>query len=297
MATDLLMPPAAASPSPEPDESSPAARRTAGPAVSYLVLAVLAVVVLFPIYLAVVRALSNPGKYLRAGSPLHPVGVEWDVFGRAFTQAHLGRAMLVSFVAAVLVLAGQLVTSTLAAYACVFLRFPFRRLAFATCLATMFLPMEVTLLANVDTIRQLHWTSSYSALVVPFAATGLGIFLLRQGFAGIPGEIRDAARLDGYGHVRFLIQFALPLTRPIIASFVLISALGVWGSYLWPRMVIDDPHMHTVPLALASLVQSTPEHSNVAAAGGLIAMVPVALLLVIFQRQLVRGLTAGAVKG
>ena len=264
---------------------------------SYVVLTVLAGVVLFPVYMALVGALSNPGAYVREGSPLYPVDIEWDVFRRAFNESHLGRAMVVSLVVGTITVVCQLITTTLAAYACVFLRFPFRRLAFAVCLATMFLPLEVTLLANVATIRSLHWVDSYPGLVAPSAATGFGIFLLRQGFAGIPTEIRDAARLDGYGHLRFLAQFVIPLSRPVVASFLLISALGVWGGFLWPRMVTNDPAMRTVPLALATLVGSTPERANVAVAGGLIAMAPVALMLIVFQRQLIRGLTAGAVKG
>jgi sn-glycerol 3-phosphate transport system permease protein len=272
-------------------------RRRLGRVGLYAALFALALVVLFPLYLAVVRALSNPSEYQHAGRPLFPVAIEWDVFQRAFTESGLGRAMVVSLIAGALTLACQLVTSTLAAYAFVFLRFPFQRLAFALCVATMFLPIEVTLLANVHTIRQLQWTDTYPALVLPFAATGFGIFLLRQGCAGIPTEIRDAARIDGYGHLRFLVQFAVPLTRPVVAAFLLISALSVWGGYLWPRMIIDDPDFRTVPLALAGLVGTTPERANVAMAGSLIALLPIAVLLVIFQRQLVRGLTAGATKG
>lgn len=263
----------------------------------YVVLTVLAALVLFPLYLTFVRALSDPGTYASSNSPLHPVATTWNSFSDAFRIGGLGSAFVVSVVVCVLTVAIQLLTSTLAAYAFVFLNFPFKRLLFTLCIASLLLPMEVTLLANVSTIQSLNWVSSYQGLVLPYAATGFGIFLLRQGFAGIPREVRDAAQLDGHGHLRFLFRFAVPLTRPVVASFVLISALTAWGNYLWPRLItVDDAH-RTLPLALAGLARSGPQHANVSAAGVLLAIAPIWILLVVFQRQMVAGLTAGAVKG
>ena len=134
----------------------------------------------------------------------------------------------------------QVLTSVLAAYAFAFLRFPFKRVVFAVFMATLLLPLEVTLLPNLQTIRDLGWFDSYQGLIVPFAAAAFGTFLIRQGFLGIPGEIRDATRLEGWGHLQFLCRFAVPLTRPVIASFTVISFLGAFNQYLWPRAVITD---------------------------------------------------------
>lgn len=263
----------------------------------YGVLALLAALVLFPLYLTFVRALSDPGRYAASDSPLHPVDTTWNSFADAFHIGGLGTAFAVSVLVCVLTVIAQFVTSTLAAYAFVFLNFPFKRLLFTICIASLMLPMEVTLLANVSTIHTLNWVSSYQGLVLPYAATGFGIFLLRQGFTGIPQEVRDAAQLDGHGHLRFLLRFAIPLTRPVVASFVLISALTAWGNYLWPRLVTVDEAHRTLPLALADLARSGPQHSNVSTAGVLLAIAPIWILLVVFQRQMVAGLTAGAVKG
>jgi sn-glycerol 3-phosphate transport system permease protein len=220
-----------------------------------------------------------------------------SVWNRGWDQGDLGPAMTRSLVITVLITVVQVVTSILAAYAFAFLRFPAKTLIFALFMGTLLLPLEVTLLANVQTIRELGWINSNGALVLPFAATAFGTFLIRQGFRGVPPEIQDATRLDGYGHMSFLWRFAVPLTRPVIASFTVISALGAWNQYLWPQAVIDDSQYQTAQIRLKSIVGTEVANANVGVAAALIVAIPVVLLLVAFQRQIIRGLTAGAVKG
>jgi sn-glycerol 3-phosphate transport system permease protein len=262
----------------------------------YLVLTALSVIVLAPLYFVVVRAISDPSKAFLS-SVLTPQGVRFDGFREAWTRGNMGSALLRSLVVTVLITSLQLVTSILAAYAFAFLRFPFKRLTFAVFMATMLLPLEVTLLPNLQTMRDLGWFDSYQGLVVPFAASAFGTFLIRQGFLGVPSEIRDAARLEGWSHLQFLFRFAVPLTRPVIASFAVISFLGAFNQYLWPRAVINDTESWaTVQIALRGLTTNL-EEANIPVAGAVIAAVPVIILLILFQRQIVRGLTAGAVKG
>ena len=220
-----------------------------------------------------------------------------SVWSRGWDSGDLGPAMQRSFVITVLITVVQVVTSILAAYAFAFLRFPAKTLVFAFVMGTLLLPLEVTLLANVQTIRELGWINSNAGLVMPFAATAFGTFLIRQGFRGVPPEIQDATRLDGYGHMAFLWRFAVPLTRPVIASFTVISALGAWNQYLWPQAVIDDSRYHTAQIKLRSIVGGDVANANVGVAAALIVAIPVVLLLIAFQRQIIRGLTAGAVKG
>ena len=229
--------------------------------------------------------------------PFAVVAFGASVWNRGWDEGDLGPAMGRSFTITALITVAQVVTSILAAYAFAFLRFPAKPLIFAFVVGTMLLPLEVTLLANVQTIRELGWINSNAGLVLPFAATAFGTFLIRQGFKGVPPEIQDATRLDGYGHLQFLVRFAVPLTRPVIASFVVISALGAWNQYLWPQAVIDDSQYHTAQIKLRSIVGTEVANANVGIAAALIVAVPVLLLLIAFQRQIIRGLTAGAVKG
>jgi len=263
------------------------------------VLLLMSLVVLFPIYLVFVSAISRPATFNQQSAlrRLYPIDVDWGSFREAFNDGGLARAMTISLLVTIATTLAQVVTSALAAYAYVFIDFPCKRLLFAASMATLLLPIEVTLLANVRTISDLGWTNSYQALIVPFAATAFGIFLLRQGFAGIPRDVYEAARLDGHGHAGFLVKFAVPLTRPIVGSFVLVSALSAWANYTWPRMTLTESEKYPLPIALRSLVNLEADRANLGAAGVLIAAVPVVVLLVVFQRQIIRGLTAGAVKG
>lgn len=263
----------------------------------YVLLTVLSVVVLFPVYMTLVRALSAPLDYVTSGQPPYPVSTEWDVFRRAFSQGDMGQHLALSAVTTLIITAGQVATSLLAAYAFAFLRFPLKRLCFALFIATLMLPVEVTLVANVRTIRDLEWMNSLQGLTVPFLATAFGTFLIRQGFMGIPNDLRDAAKLDGFGDWAFLRRVAVPLTRPIIASFTLISFLAAWNQYLWPRAVTTESSWATVQIALQQVAAQNIDETNIGFAAAIIAAVPILILLIVFQKQLIRGLTAGAVKG
>lgn len=262
----------------------------------YVLLSLLSLLVLAPIYFLFVRAISDPSKAFTS-SVLTPQGVRWDGFTQAWERGNLGGALGRSLVVTVAITGAQVITSVLAAYAFAFLRFPMKRVVFAVFMATLLLPLEVTLLPNLHTMRDLGWFDSYQGLIVPFAASAFGTFLIRQGFLGIPDEIRDAARLEGWSHLQFLVRFAVPLTRPVIASFTVISFIGAFNQYLWPRAVITDTDSWgTIQIALRGLT-SRVEQSNVPVAGAVIAAIPIVIVLVLFQRHIVRGLTAGAVKG
>lgn len=219
-----------------------------------------------------------------------------EVWTKSWGRYSLGPAMGRSLVMAVIITVLQVTTATMSAYAFVFLRFPFKRILFAAFMATLLLPLEVTLVGNIATIRQLEWTNTMQALVLPFGATALGTFLIRQGLRGLPGEIQDATRLDGYGHIAFLTKFAVPLTRPVIASFTVIAALQAWNQYLWPRAVIEQNSFNTLQIQLRQVSAGQVANANEAIAAALVAAVPVVILLIAFQRQIIRGLTAGAVK-
>lgn len=263
----------------------------------YALLSGLALVVLYPIWMAIVRAVSQPFQYIEAGLPPYPVAASTGVFGEIWGDGVLARAMGLTVVVCVVIVLAQLVTSVMAAYAFAFLDFPLKDVWFAAIVATMLLPIEVTLVANVRTIRELGWLDSMQGLTIPFAASAFGVFLLRQAFLGVPRDLRDAARLDGFGHLRFVWSVVLPTTRPIVGSFVLLSALTAWNSYLWPRAVTTEESWQTLQIALRSIASSSADKPNVGTAAALLAAVPVIALLLLFQKQIIRGLTAGAVKG
>lgn len=263
----------------------------------YSTLVALSLVILFPIYMLILRAISAPIAYINAGQPLRLVDPEWDIFSRAWSDAGMAKAMLMSVIVTAVIMAAQFITSVLAAYSFAFLEFPLKKLMFAVVIGTLLLPIEVTLIANVRTIRDLGWLNSVQGLSFPFLATALGIFLIRQGFMAVPRDLRDAAELDGFGHLGFLFRVAVPLAKPVIGSFLVISFLSAWNQYVWPRNATDSSDWQTVQIALRTLTTTRIDEVNLAFAGAIIAALPLVVLLVFFQRQMVRGLTAGAVKG
>jgi sn-glycerol 3-phosphate transport system permease protein len=265
-------------------------RRWAGYALRYAVLAVVGGIVVFPIYMTVVNSLLSSTSIIAWPPELFPSDPQWGNFKKALDEVPLMRYLLNSLIMAGIIVVGQLVTSALAAYAFAFLRFPGRTLLFILFLSTLMVPWEVSIVPNFQTIQRLDWLDSYQALTVPFLATGLGTFLLRQHFLTIPQELRDAAAIDGYGHIRFLIFVVLPLSRAILAALAVFGFLQAWNQYLWPLLVTNEENMRTVQIGEVDTF-------NITMAATVISALPILIMLVLFQRQLVRGLTAGALKG
>ena len=263
----------------------------------YVLLTVGALFILFPIYITIVYSLLPARKLIAQPPPFFPTHPVWSTYSTAWSQGHLGIYLRNSAIQTVIIVAGQLVTSILAAYAFAFLRFPFRRLLFVLFLATLMIPFEVTLVTNFDTISSLGWYNTFQGLTVPFLATGFGTFLLRQAFLQIPRDLQEAAQLDGYGHWRFLVRVAVPLARPSVAALAVFSFISAWNQYLWPLVVTgDNNNIRTVQIGLKLLQGTQIDQFNVTLAGTVIAVLPLLILLVVFQKQLVRSLTAGAVK-
>ncbi len=287
------VPPATAAAAPRPRHG----RRRARLVVRYALLTVGAVVVLFPLYMAAVNSLLSPSQIAHQPPPFFPLHPQWGSYRRAWTEGDLGIYLRNSAIQTSVIVVGQVVTSVLAGYAFAFLEFPFKRTLFFVFLMTLMIPFEVTITTNLSTVTSLGWFNTFPGLTVPFLATGFGTFLLRQAFLQIPRDLREAAQLDGYGHFRFLWSVAVPMARPAVAALGVFSFLGAWNQYLWPLLVTgDDNSVRTVQIGLKQLLNTQLDQINVSLAGTVIAVLPLLVLLVVFQKQLVRSLTSGAVK-
>ncbi len=268
--------------------------RTAG---LYLLLTLGAVVVLLPVYFTVVDSLLKVSQISQRPPPFLPLHPQWQNYSTAWNQGDLSSYLRTSAVMTAIIVVAQLVTSILAAYAFAFLSFPFKRTLFVVCLATLMIPFEVTFITNLNLVTKLGLFNTYAGLAVPFLATGFGIFLLRQAFLQIPRDLQEAAALDGYGHWRFMTRVAVPLARPSVAALAVFSLLAAWNQYLWPLVATGGSKpLFTVQIGLKQLLGTSAGSPNVALAGAVIAFVPLLVILAVFQKQLVRSLTAGAVK-
>ncbi len=264
----------------------------------YSLLVFIAVVVLFPIYAILLQSLKSGPDSLDHPRSLLPVDLTFSTIREAWDQGDLGRLLFNSLFVSIVVTLGVIVTSLLAAYAFAFLEFPLKGPIFVFYLATMLVPGEVTVVFNQRTADSLGWINSYQGLIVPSLASTFGVFLVRQVFLQLPKELREAAQLDGVGHMRFLWEVAAPLSRPTLGALGLFTFLGTWNAYLWPSQVIRGDRSHeTIQIGLDRLKNSDISRLNLVTGGLVVAALPIFILLVVFQRQLVRGLTAGAVKG
>ena len=262
----------------------------------YALLVIVAILVVLPLLFALSLALQGPTltpRFLPDWSQL-----DWSVFRQAFDQEPLlVRWIINSFVVSTVVTLGQLITSSLAAYALSIMQFRGKLLFFFIFLGTLMIPWESTIIPNYLSVTRLGWKDTYLGLIVPFLAGGFGIFLLRQYFLTIPHDLFEAAMLDGCGHGRFLWSILVPLSRPALATLAVYTFLNTWNQYYWPLLIVDSPEWRTTQIGITAFRSSEVTVYNLQMASTIIVMLPTLILLVLGQRQLVRGLTAGALKG
>lgn len=258
---------------------------------------VVGLVVLFPLLYAAGTSLKTPAEVNRYPPTLVPRALDLGNYSAALETAPIARFLLNSVIQSGTVTVGQLVTSALAAFAFTYIEFPGRRALFFLFLSTLMIPAEVTLIPNYMTVRSLGWLNTYPALAAPFLATAFGTFLLRQFFLTIPRELWDAAVIDGCSRRKFLMAILVPLARPAFATLAIYAFLSTWNQYLWPLLVINSQEMRTVQIGLALLQSQEAISWSLVMAGIVMIIAPTVFLFLAGYRHVVRGLTAGAVKG
>lgn len=265
---------------------------------TYVWLVLAAIVLLFPILLTVLGGFLPSPALLH--QPPHLVGgYTLDSYLGALRQTVVpllpafGNSLYVGLV----IMLAHLVTSCLAAYALVFLRTPLKTPVFWLFMATIMVPYEAIVVPNALFVRSLGLGDNRLSLVLPFLANGFGVFLLRQAFRQFPPELRDAATIDGSGHLRFLFTILLPGCRPAIAALAVWSFLQGWNMYFWPLIISSTNNsLNTLQTAVFALRSNDSADPGLLLAGITITLIPTLLLVIFGQRWLVRGFTAGAVK-
>ncbi|PKO16116.1 MAG: glycerol-3-phosphate ABC transporter permease [Chloroflexi bacterium HGW-Chloroflexi-10] len=263
----------------------------------YLLLIIAAIIVLYPIWAAITMSLLSDAEFTSYPPKMAPIHFNIENYKHAFEQAPLARYMMNSVIQSSLVMFGQLITASLAAYAFAFIDFKYKNILFLVFLSTMMIPWEATIIPNYLMIKKLGWTDTFQGLAIPFMATGFGTFLLRQFFLKIPMELRDAAVMDGCGHLRFLWKIVLPLGRPALGTLAIYSFLQTYNQYLWPLLITNNVNMRTVQIGIKLLQDEERFSFNIVMAGIVLILIPTFTLFVFSNKQLIRGLTAGAVKG
>ncbi|BBW96514.1 carbohydrate ABC transporter permease [Geobacillus sp. FSL W8-0032] len=261
----------------------------------YALLIVCTIVIMFPILYAFFISFLSGAELLQG--KWWPTNWSFTNYIYAFQKVPLGRYLWNSFAVSLIVMIGQLIVSSLAAYAFVFLRFIGRNVLFFLTIMTMLVPWEATVIPNYLTVQALGWTNNYFGLTIPFFALAFGIFLLRQHFKTIPFELYEAAQVSGVKHFRFFWYVVLPLSKGSLATLGLYSFLTTWNMYLWPLLVTNDERVRTVQIGLKQMqTQEMATEWGVVMAAVIIVIFPTLLLLFIGQKQLQKGLMQGAIK-
>lgn len=216
-------------------------------------------------------------------------------FVRAWNAVPLGKYMLNSLILVAVIVPGNLLISSLAAYPLARMKFPARNFIFLAILATMFLPEESKLVPLYILVQEMGMTNSWSGLIFPVLAGGLQVFLLRQAFLVIPKEIEQAAVVDGCGHWRMFWQVMLPLTKPTLATAGVFSFISVWDSFIWPLIILNDDSLYPIALGLNYLMGTFDQDIRGLAAGTILSLIPVVIFYLAMQRYFIEGIS-GAVK-
>lgn len=259
--------------------------------ISHALLVVVALLFAAPLIFAFATSLKPQDEVFTAPPTLVGSELRWDNYVEAFQFAPFARYFFNSFLVATIGTAVVVAASSLSAFAFARLRFPGRELLFVLFLGTLMVPQEVLIVPMYWLMQTLGWVDSYQALILPFAFTAFGTFLLRQFFLTVPAELVDSARVDGAGPFNIFFRVMLPLSRPALAVLAMFTFIAYWGSFLWPLIVIDTIAVKgTVPLGLNSFMAQQGTQWNLMMAAAMLAMVPSVVLVVLLQKNLVRGL-------
>ena len=258
---------------------------------------IVCVVLISPLLYALSLSFMSQGEISQYPPRLLPSRVTLDNYNEALNAVPLFRFILNSFVVSILVTIGQVITSSLAAYAFAFYDFKYKKLLFLMVLSTMMIPAETTIISNFLTVSSWGWNDSLQVLIVPFLTSAMGIFLIRQFYLTLPKELSEAAKIDGCGNIKFLMKILIPISKPAIASLSIYTFIGTWNQYLWPLLTINNGKNRTVQIGISMLQFAEGSNYGVVLAGAILILIPSILVFIVGQKSLVQGMTAGSVKG
>ncbi len=262
-----------------------------------LALSIGAVVMVFPLLWMLLLSISDNPASTTTISELTSKGFSLANYSEIITSDHYGLYFFNSLLVAILVAVGNCIFCTYVAYAFARLDFRFKNIIFTSVLLVMMLPAYVVMIPLFREIVVFGWINTYFALVMPFMVTPLGVFLLRQYISELPKELEEAALLDGASLMRIIHKIIFPLAKPALIVLFLYQFLNTWNAFLFPFLFTNTSSLRTLPVALTFFQgKQSVDLGHLMAGAGLSAL-PVLILFAVFQRKIIAGLTAGAVKG
>lgn len=263
-----------------------------------LFLIMLALAMFVPFYWMVVNSLLPRGRAFSLPPEWFPTSITFDNYKRVFDQIPFVRLLLNSLKLTVIITAGALLTSTLAAYAFARLQFPGRDLLFIILLSALMVPQQVTVIPTFILIKNLGLLNTHEAVYLPALINVFGTFLLRQFFLTIPRDLEDAAKIDGAGHLRILFNVIVPLTAPALSALAIFIALAAWNEFFWANIFLSSPEKMTLPVGLVMLSGRFGSGSPVVTLAALsMLVIPLLLLFSFAQQKITESVAMSGLKG
>ncbi|MBO8166564.1 MAG: ABC transporter permease [Thermotogae bacterium] len=259
---------------------------------TYIFLSIMLVVIIFPVYYAFTMSTFNSKEAYSFPPRFLPSTHIWENYKTAWTTVNMGRLIFNSSFISVTVALAKIGLSIMAAFAFTYFgEFKGKFFFFTTILITHMLPLPIRIVPTYDLMRSFGWINTYYALTIPFFASATGTLLFRQLFLTVPPSLSDAARIDGAGPMRFLVNVLIPLSKTNIGALFLIEFTYMWNVYLWPMIITNSNNMRVVQIGIKMLLASEAQAAdwNIIMAGTILAMLPPLLVLLIFQKTIMEG--------
>ena len=269
-----------------------------GVVIAHICVVFAAFIFAIPLIYAVFQALKPNDQIFSMPPSLIGDEVRWSNFVEVFSYGpfwtYIGNSFMVAIGGSLVVI----IVSTTAGYAFGRLRWKGRDAVFVVFLITLMVPQEVLVVPMFQLMQWFGWVNTPQALILPFAFTAFGTFLMRQFFRGIPFELEEAARMDGAGPLRTFLVIILPLAKSSVAVLTVFTFINFWNSYLWPLIVVNDyNYLGTLPIGLATFSGQFGTRWDLQMAASIISMVPTALIVILLQKHLVKGIATAGIAG
>ncbi len=268
-----------------------------GKLILYVVLSFGAIIMVLPFVWTVLSSLKNMGQTFAYPVKILPNPVVWENYPESLAALPFGRAYWNSFYIAAIVVIFQLLTATMAGYSFAKLKFKGNGIVFILFLATMMVPSQVTMIPLFIIMENIGLLGSHMSLILPAALfNAFGVFLMRQFIAGLPDELEEAAIIDGASVPQIFVRIIIPLVKPSMAAFGIFVFLGQWNSFMYPLIFLNKTETFTVPLLLNFFKGTYATDYPLLMAGTVISVVPVLIVYLFFQKQIIQGIAITGMK-
>ena len=267
----------------------------------YAFLLLMALIIIFPFYWMIISSMKTVDEYRLAIPTLFPNYLDWRNYIQVFTNKDLllgqlfANTVYVGIVSTIL----SLVITVLSAFAFARLEFKGKNALFGFLLATMMIPGELFTITNYQTVYHFGWMKTFTVLIVPFLVSVFYIYLLRQNFLQIPNELYLAAKVDGTSDIKYLWRVMIPLSLPNLISITILKMMGAWNSYMWPRLVANDPAHRLITNGLRSAFTDASGNTDIPVQMAAVAVVslPLFLVFVFLRKYIMKGVSRSGIKG